>query len=98
MSFEQTSVTHDWTCTSLLVQIVDTALSDTKACALAVKASLEKLNLNDHKIVLDGQTTDSGGGGGVLDRLAEEPHTLELTVDLGECTVLGLVAFTAYSH
>ena len=65
---------------------LDGSLSDTKACALAVRASLEKLNLNGRKIALDGQTTDSGGGG-ALDRLAEEPCTLELTVDLGECSV-----------
>ena len=55
---------------------------------LAIRASLEKLNLNGHKMALDGQTTDSGAGG-ALDRLAEEllVHTLELTVDLGECSV-----------
>ena len=64
---------------------LDGSLGDTKTCALAVEASLEKLSLNGRKTALDGQTAD-GGGGGALDRLAEEPCTLELTVDLGECS------------
>ena len=65
---------------------LDGSLSDTKACALAIRAFLEKLNLNGRKMALEGQTTDSGGGG-ALDRLAEEPCTLELTVDLEKHSV-----------
>ena len=50
---------------------VDASLATTKACAQAIQASLKKVSLAGRKIVLKGQTTDSGGGG-VLDLLADE--------------------------
>ena len=53
------------------------------ACAKAVEASLKKLNLAGRKIVLNGQTTDSGGGG-VLEKLAEELSKLSLCASSDE--------------
>ena len=70
---------------------IDGSLSTTKACAKAIQASLKKVSLGGRKIVLKGQTTDSGGGG-VLDKLADELEVLGLTVEkdlyyVGACAI-----------
>ena len=62
---------------------IDGSLSDTKACAKAVQASLKKLNLGGSTVVLRGHTTDSGGGG-VLETLAKELSALSLCTSSDE--------------
>ena len=56
---------------------IDGSLSTTTACAKAIEFSMEKIAVNGEALVLNGQTTDSGGGG-VLDKLAEELSKLKL--------------------
>ena len=70
---------------------IDGSLANTKACAEAVARSLKKLGINGRKIVLDGLTTDSGGGG-VLEGLARALEKLGLIVEwenylVGACTI-----------
>ena len=59
---------------------IDGSLSTTTACAKAIEFSMEKIAVNGEALVLNGQTTDSGGGG-VLDKLAEELSKLNLCVE-----------------
>ena len=72
----------------LQVQLLDLdgSLSSTAACAKAIEASLKRLGIFDKPVVLQGQTTDSGGGG-VLDGLARELNALGLTVELDQYLV-----------
>ena len=65
---------------------IDASLGDTKACARAVHKSLKKLGLLGRELVLDGVSTDSGGGG-VLDPLADELRKLGVMVAVDECLV-----------
>ena len=69
----------------LQVQLLDLdgSLSNTAACAKAIEASLKRLGIFGKPVVLQGQTTDSGGGG-ALDGLARELNDLGLTVALDE--------------
>jgi hypothetical protein len=66
---------------------LDGSQSTTKAVAFAIKASLSKLNILGRTLVLKGQTTDSGCGGGVLDGLAAELLLLGVTVEQGDYLV-----------
>ena len=59
---------------------IDGSLGTTEACAKAIDKSLKKLCLNERKILIKGQTTDSGGGG-VLDKLAEELKKIGLCTE-----------------
>lgn len=70
---------------------LDGSLGTTEDCADAIEKSLKKLNLLGRKIVTKGQATDSGGGG-VLDKLAEELELRGLTVQdedylIGACSI-----------
>ena len=58
---------------------IDGSGGTTLACALAIKASINKLKVNDddQTHLIAGQSTDSGGGG-VLEKLAEEMQALGL--------------------
>jgi len=58
---------------------IDGSGGTTKACALAIQASINKLKVNDddQTHLLAGQSIDSGGGG-VLEKLHEEMHALGL--------------------
>lgn len=61
---------------------LDGSEGTTAAVAEAIEYSLKKLSLNGRRLVLNGQATDSGGGG-VLDGLAKELKKLQLCVEEG---------------